>query len=252
MITLKTENWQINDIETILLDKDGTFIDLHFFWGKMTELRCKKIIDNFNLQESCFNNLCLCLGYNPNTKKMLSDGITALYPRSTIIKIFKDDLKKFNIETTEEKIAEIFDEVSHIFYQNMVEYTKPIETAIDFIKKAHSKGIKLGIVTSDSLESTKLTLKHFGWEYLFNSVIGRECSNETKESGALTKIALAELKANPKTTIMIGDAPMDAISATNAGIKNTILVATGQIEAQELKKHSNYVLNSLNELTIQN
>ena len=222
MITLKTENWQINDIETILLDKDGTFIDLHFFWGKMTELRCKKIIDNFNLQESCFNNLCLCLGYNPNTKKMLSDGITALYSRSTIIKIFKDDLKKFNIETTEEKIAEIFDEV------------------------------KLGIVTSDSLESTKLTLKHFGWEYLFNSVIGRECSNETKESGALTKIALAELKANPKTTIMIGDAPMDAISATNAGIKNTILVATGQIEAQELKKHSNYVLNSLNELTIQN
>ena len=47
MISLKSETWQIDNIETIIFDKDGTFIDLHYFWGKMTELRIKEIIKRF-------------------------------------------------------------------------------------------------------------------------------------------------------------------------------------------------------------
>lgn len=34
MINLKTDNFEIDNIDTILFDKDGTFIDLHYFWGK--------------------------------------------------------------------------------------------------------------------------------------------------------------------------------------------------------------------------
>ena len=30
MISLITEDWRIDNIETVLFDKDGTFIDLHF------------------------------------------------------------------------------------------------------------------------------------------------------------------------------------------------------------------------------
>ena len=114
----------------------------------------------------------------------------------------------------------------------------------------HKKGVKLGIVTSDSIVSTKLTLENFGWTDLFDVVVGRESSTETKESGALTKIALERLSANPQTTIMIGDAPMDYISAKNAGIEKTILVATGQINTKELNKTSEFVLESLENLCI--
>ena len=81
MISLKTKEWEINNIETIIFDKDGTFIDLHFFWGKMTELRAKEVIKKFNLNENLLSNLCLELGYDIKTQKMLNDGITALYSR---------------------------------------------------------------------------------------------------------------------------------------------------------------------------
>lgn len=250
MISLKTKNWQIDDIKTVLLDKDGTFIDLHYFWGKMTELRVKEIIKRFNLEAGNFRKLCLHLGYDINTGKMLSNGITALYSRSKIIEIFRGNLEEFDVFTTDEELAEIFDYVSEIFYQDMVKYTKPIESAVEFIKVLSQKGVKLGVVTSDSVVSTELTLKNFGWEDLFEVVVGRETSNETKESGALTKIALEKLGANPKTTIMIGDAPMDYISAKNAGIENTILVATGQIRAEELQQTSSFVVGSLSEIEI--
>ena len=138
MIELKTENWSLKNIETIFFDKDGTFIDLHYFWGKMTELRCSEIIQIFGLSSELFENLCLSLGYNTKTQKMLSDGITALYSRKVIIELFRKDLEKMKIFTSEEKLTEIFDYVNEIFYKNLPQYTKPIPEAIDFIKKNSS------------------------------------------------------------------------------------------------------------------
>lgn len=248
MINLSTDTWQINNVETILFDKDGTFIDLHFFWGKMTELRAKAVIEKFNANKNYFSSLCLELGYNTLTGKMLENGITALYSRVKIIEIFTKNLEKYGIIATENEIEKKFDEVSNVFYKDMQKYTKPIASAISFIKNMHDRNIKLGIVTSDSVESTKLTIEYFGWENLFESVIGRESSPFTKESGEPTKLALSELKANPMTTIMVGDAPMDYISAKNAGIDKTILVSTGQIDENTLKNTSKYTVKSLAEI----
>ena len=117
------------------------------------------------------------------------------------------------IIATKEELEHLFEKVSTAFYENMQKYTKPINEAIEFIKKLHARGIKLGIVTADSVTSTNLTLKQFGWEEYFDVVIGRESSTSTKESGIPTIMALEKLNAHPKTTVMIGDSPTDMISA---------------------------------------
>ena len=250
MINLITKDWTLNNIETVLFDKDGTFIDLHYFWGKMTEMRASEVIKRFNLDNDCFSKVCCFLGYDTISCKMLADGITALYSRVKIIEIFKSNLLELGVKTTDSEIANIFDFVSSEFYKDMIKYTKPIEVAIDFIKELRKNGVKTGIVTSDSVESTNLTIKNFGWEDLFDVVIGRESSKDTKESGIPTKMALQKINANPKTTVMVGDAPMDYISAKNAGIERAILVATGQIKKEELQKTSPHALESLNEIQI--
>lgn len=250
MISLKTQDWQLDNIDTVIFDKDGTFIDLHYFWGKMTELRVAEILKRYNLPKDNFQELCLRLGYDINSGKMLSDGITALYSRAIIIQIFCKDLKDFRVDISEKELEEIFDYVNTIFYKEMVKYTKPINSAIEFIKKLRKMDVKIGIVTSDSKESTELTLKHFDWENLFDIVIGRESTKETKESGIPVKLALEQLNACSENTIMIGDAPMDYIAAQNAGVEKTILVATGQIDKKDLLKTSDYVLDSLEEICI--
>ena len=140
--------------------------------------------------------------------------------------------------------------VSDKFYKNILDYTKPIQSAIDFVKLAYKNNLKLGIVTSDSTISTNLTLKQLKLEKYFDVVIGRESHPETKESGKPTLLALEKLNSNPKTTVMIGDAPMDFLSAKNAGIENIILVSTGQIKKKELEKTSNYCVDSLDEIEI--
>ena len=248
MISIFSRNWVLSNIETVLFDKDGTLIDLHYFWGKMTEMRAMEVIRRFSIDKKQFETICEFLGYNTKTGKMYPNGITALYSRVKIIEIFKENLKEIGISTTKEEITQIFDDVAEEFYKEAEKYTLLIKDAFKFAVDLHSKGIKIGIVTSDSGEATKLTLKKLGLEGLFDVIIGRESSTETKESGALTKIALKELGADPTTTLMIGDAPMDAISAQNAGIEKTNLVATGQVEANELENYSLYVVNSFRKL----
>lgn len=250
MVSLKTSNWSLDGVECVLFDKDGTFIDLHYFWGKMTELRALEVIKTFNLNNEYFEKICAILGFDLKTKKMLPDGITAMYSRKRIIEIFKTELETFNIFTREELIEEIFDNVSEAFYNDIKKYTKPIPEAIDFIKNLRTKGIKLGIVTSDSVKSTILTIEQFKWNDYFDVVIGRESSKFIKETGEPTKLALKLLNANPQTTVMIGDAPIDSISAKNAGILNTILVATGQINKSKLFENSKYVVENLDEILI--
>lgn len=252
MISLSTKDWEIDNIETVLFDKDGTFIDLHYFWGEMTKMRILEIMKRYSLPNQYFENLCLCLGFDVKACKMLSDGITALYSRVKIIEIFKKDLENYGLFLAEKELEEIFDCVSLEFYKNIKVYIKPIAEAVEFIKLLHLRGVKLGIVTSDSKESTDLTLRYLGLEKLFDTVIGRESSTLTKESGEPTKLALKTLNANIETTVMIGDAPMDFISANNAGIKKTILVATGQIKLADLKNISKYTVNSLSEILLEN
>ena len=248
MIKLVAKDWVFENIDTVIFDKDGTFIDLHFFWGKITELRALAIINKFNLDKNLLNTICAFLGYNPTSGKMLSNGITAMYSRVKIIEIFTKKLEEIGVYTSESEIEKIFDNVSQEFNKNLVKYIKPIDDAINFIETLYQHNIKLGIVTSDSVETTKLTLSNYPWGKYFDVIIGRESTPETKESGIPTKLALKKLGAVPQKTIMIGDAPMDSISAKNAGIDKTILVATGQIALEELKKDSDFVLNSLKEL----
>lgn len=248
MINLATEDWKINNIDTILFDKDGTFIDLHSFWGKITELRILEILKIYDIDNSYFNELCLFLGYDTKAKKMLSNGITAIYSRNIIIEKLNQKLKEITNLSNPNEIELIFDNITKEFNTDMFNFINPIDSAIDFIKKMYSKGIKLGIVTSDSVETTILTLEYFNLKHVFKTIIGRESSNFTKESGEPTKLALKNLNSTSETALMIGDTKSDYISAKKAGIQKVILTATGQEPLEELKKITPCVIYSLKEI----
>ena len=59
MISLQPPDWKLESIYTVHSDKYGTFIDLHYFWGKMSEMRVEEIIKRYNLSLDLFEKLCL-------------------------------------------------------------------------------------------------------------------------------------------------------------------------------------------------
>ena len=109
---------------------------------------------------------------------------------------------KYDLNLSKKNLEDIFDNVSQEFYKEITKYIKPIENAITFIKTLKQLGVKLAIVTSDSVESTNLTLNYYNWHNLFDVVIGRESSEFTKESGEPTKLALKKLQSNPLESML--------------------------------------------------
>ena len=98
MINLYTNNWKIKNIDTVLFDKDGTFLDDNIYWGKLSEYRIWAIIKHFNLNENFFENLCFAIGHNPKTCKLIKNGPVGTLSRNEVIEFMVNKLFNFLFE----------------------------------------------------------------------------------------------------------------------------------------------------------
>ncbi len=250
MIKLLTKNWEINNIEAIFFDKDGTIVDLHLYWGEIIKKRAKEIVHNFKLKENFYFQLCKKMGLFLKKNILSPKGPTGLYNREVIIGTIVEFLNKKGITTNFQEIESIFSKVHSNFLNDLLLYTKIIPESYDFILKLKSKGIKLALITSDSIKNSSIILKNSNLD-LFDIVIGKENCPTPKVSGEPALLACKLLNVDPLNTISIGDAPMDKIMADNAKLKGAILVATGQISYYGLRKITKYTVRNLKELEIE-
>lgn len=250
MPTIFTNKFEIHNIDTVLFDKDGTFLNADLYWGKVVEERIKKIISTFNLSSELFNELCLEMGYDTKNEELTVNGPVSVLSREGVINEIIHTLEKYNVQTNFETISEIFDDVHSSFICDINQYTKIIDGAIECFELMKKSNLKLAVVTSDTHTHTVEILKHLNLEKYFDVIIGKEDTKNEKKTGEPALLALKLLNSNPENTIVIGDAPMDYLMAKNSNIKDTILVTTGKVPIQELKSYTSKVIDNLKELKI--
>lgn len=250
MINLYTNTWELDNIEAILFDKDGTIQDDHIYWGKLAENRIKEIISYFKLNENYFNELCYKIGYNPQEMKLIKNGPVGTLSRTEVIEFMVSELKNYDIETNFDEISQLFDKVNKAFLADITPYVHFLSGAKEFLDIIKSKNIKIGLVTSDSTVNAHRVLEILKIDNYFDCVIGKDACSEEKKTGKPAVIATEKLGVNPKNTIAIGDAPMDFYMSDKAKLKACILVSTGQVEYDNLKALSNYCARNLSEVKI--
>ncbi len=250
MTSLYTKDWELNNIEAILFDKDGTIQNDHIYWGKLGECRIKEIIRHFNLDEKYFEELCYKIGYNPKTIRLIKNGPIGTLSRSEVISFMTDELKNYGVSTTNDEISEIFDKVNKEFLSDITPYVYFLEGAKEFLDKVREKNVKMALVTSDGVENAKRVLKILKIDNYFSVVIGKDSCDGEKKTGKPALLALQKLGVDAHKTISIGDAPMDFEMADKAGLLGTILVSTGQVDFCDLEKLSKYCAKNLDEVKI--
>lgn len=248
MISLKTNEWELKDIDTVFFDKDGTFIDSHVYWGEIVQRRVKAAMFELQLPAEDFSDLCLSLGYDLKTKKLLEKGPVGICSRQEVISMFTETLRKYRSCITDQVIDDLFVRVHQAFQPEMKDYVRLLDGAEPLFKKLKDKNVKMALITSDTRGTTEDTIKMFGLEKYFDLVVTKEDTPEAKKTGRPALLALRQLGSRPEHTIAIGDAPMDAEMAKNANLKAAVLVATGQIGFQTLCKESPYISCSLKNL----
>ena len=250
MITLKTEKWKIEDIDFVIFDKDGTFIDIHKYWGRVVELRANAVIRYFNLSQNFYKPLCDVMGYDINSKKLPPDSPVGLYARGKVQEILLYFLIKNGVEASIEDIETIFKEVGQEFIKEQEVYTTTIDDAVRFINDLYEKNVEMAVITSDSRENAIYTVEKRGLKKYFKGIYGAEDSETSKTTGDIVKKVLADVKKEPENVVCIGDTYDDFLMAKNSGIKACINVSTGVVTQKQQKEYNEFCVNSLSEISI--
>ena len=249
MLEIAFDNKKTENIELVIFDKDGTFIDIHKYWGRVVELRAREIIKKYSLPKMYYKTLCDVMGYDIEAKILPSDSPVGLYSRNKVQEILNNFLINNNIKSDIYEIEEIFKTVGQKFLSEQDNYTKVIPDAVKLMEHIKSAGGKMVVVTSDSKFNAKHTISQNKLEKYFENIYGAEDSKTPKTSGDIVKKVLKELKVSPKNTICIGDTYDDFLMAKNSGIK-CLNVSTGVVTKEQHLEYNEFCIGSLAEVKI--
>lgn len=250
LVNLVARNWQLAGIKTVLFDKDGTFIDLHRYWGGITQRRAVAIARHFGGPALNEASLECVMGYDRDTGRLLSTGPVGLKSRDEVIASVVQHTAGIGISVPPESLADLFDQVHAAIPSELTLLVRVIPEAVALLEALRAVGVTLGVVTSDSVVTTEATLAQWNLAHYFSVVVGRESCDGPKITGLPARLALDLLSAEPAHTICIGDAPMDAFMAQNAGLAACVGVATGQLGASDLLAYTPHVVKSLADLRV--
>lgn len=174
--------------ETILFDLDGTLIDTN-----------ELIIASFTHTLEKYAD-------RPYKREEIIDFIG--YP-------LRESLEKVNTEL----VGEMMEAYRTHNLENHEKYVKAYPTVVETITRLKEGGFKLGIVTTKLSDTAKLGLRLTGMEDLFDLLIGLDDVEHAKPHPEPILKAMDKLKANPMTTMMVGDNYHDIEAGHNAGVQ---------------------------------
>ncbi len=120
------------------------------------------------------------------------------------------------------KLGKRMDEILalHNNYQTSIykEYLQIFPGVRTAIAALHERGANLGIVSSRTRPSLDRYLKHFELDSFFSVIATPECTEKHKPEPEPVLWALKQFQAEAEDTLFIGDADVDMLSGSRAGV----------------------------------
>lgn len=228
----------VNEIEFVLFDKDGTLLDLPSIWIPWLSNICIYLSEKLDVR--LINNINFEIAFGVDRKGGLVD------PKGPLA-----------ISTIEEsKVI-----VAYLLYTNGVPWNKAVQYADESIHFANTEqgksikiklindvyellnmlnnyGIKLGVLTSDETEKSKIQLERLGILKYFSFIIGSDLVDNGKPFPDMAFLARDKYKVDLSKSIMIGDTNADMELGKNAGVKHTVGIVT------YAKNYENFLLDA--------
>ena len=212
----------IKNIKACIFDLDGTLVDSMWMWPEID----KEYLGRFGIE------------YDDNLKNEI-DGIsfheTAVY--------FKN---KFGISDSIEKICKDWEDMAYDKYKNEVKEKRGCQK---FLEQLKSKGIKMGIATSNKRSMVDVVLESLGMKNFFEVIT---TSDEVKKGKPAPDVYLTTAKllnVEPKHCLVFGDVVAGIIAGKSAGMKVCAVEDDFTREVRQRKKElSDYYIDDYSEL----
>lgn len=207
----------LNDFEAVIFDLDGSLVDSMWMW---------KAIDIEYLR-----------GFGIEAPKDLQKEIGGRSFVETAI-YFKE---RFSIPDTIEKIGDDWNRMAYDKYTNEVSLK---DGAFYFLGLCESKGIKLGIASSNSTELIEQVLSSHGIRDKFKSIKSGTEVHKGKPAPDIYLLVAKELGVDPRKCLVFEDLVDGITAAKNAGM--TVIAVS-----DDYSRHSDDIKKELSDLYIE-
>lgn len=135
-----------------------------------------------------------------------------------------------------QKKAEAFNELNR-FESRAAANSEPNPGAENLIQTIHSKGLPMGLITRNSIDSVREALKNFNGIGLddFDIIITRDDPVKPKPSPEGILLAARKLNVEPRHILMVGDFVFDIDAGRSAGTLTALLDVNPRVDKSSLK-----------------
>ena len=147
-------------------------------------------------------------------------------------------------------IAEVTEDINRIMNETEMKYASKailIEGVVETLRRLKKANIAIGILTRACRGYTQEVLNATGLSEFVDEIAARDDSINPKPDPSQIYWLLGRMKIDGSDVVMVGDHPVDALCARNAGIR-FIGVLTGAWKEEEAKQLGSTVIPSVKEL----
>jgi phosphoglycolate phosphatase len=227
--------YDLTVIRAVLFDKDGTLFDFRRTWLPVMRRATLEVTGNDpNLADS----LLRAAGYDPLTDIFVPDGPIAAGNAADIARAWSPVLP----ESSPEEMESIVDRYS---VEEGPLRSVPVCDLPVLLDRLERRGIRSGVVTSDSEEGARMTLERFGILGRFVWIAGYDSGGAVKPDPEVVREFARRAGVAVGSVAVVGDTLHDMNMGREAGAGLVVAVLTGAVSAAVLESLADVVIPSI-------
>jgi len=225
----------LEDPEMVLLDKDGTIIDIHHYWASMIRLRARLIVEQWfkgrTDADDVERSLIDAMGVDISSGRMKPEGPVGVKPRPFIVGVAATTVSQSGVNMDDARMEAIFAEIDRRTAEDLLPLLRLLPGVKDFLEGLRARRVAVAVVSTDITSRAASAMQALGLAHYFSAIIGGDAVAHTKPAPDLAQAALTPNGCSPSRAAVIGDHPVDIQMGQNASCAVNIAVLTGLSDA---------------------